>query len=156
MTWFSARTTSDGVVSASRDRVWSVLTDPHRVARLTPFVSSITADGDLWRWEMTGVQVLGRPFHPCFTERMTFDEPTRIDYTHAPPDGTHERTGVEGTYRIADQAGETHLSIELTVHADLPLPRASGPAVRAAMRAVMGTMGAGFERSFRRELARTG
>jgi carbon monoxide dehydrogenase subunit G len=152
MAWFTASTTSDGVVSASREEVWAVLTDAATVARLTPFVRTIEADGDRWRWEMTSVPVLGRGFTPCFTERMVFDRPARIDYTHDPPEGHDERTGVEGTYLLTETPRGTHLSIELHVSADLPLPRASGPAVRTAMRAVMGTMGIGFERAFRREL----
>ena len=152
MAWFTASTTSDGTVSASREQVWSVLTDPATVARLTPFVRSIEAHGDLWRWEMTSVPVLGRAFTPRFTEQMTFDRPARIDYTHAPPATAPEQAGVEGSYVLTDTGGGTHLAIELRVSADLPLPRASGPAVRAAMRAVMRTMGIGFERAFRREL----
>jgi uncharacterized protein YndB with AHSA1/START domain len=152
MAWFTASTTSDGVVSAPREQVWAVLTDPATVARLTPFVRTIDADGDRWRWHMTSVPVLGRAFTPCFTERMVFDRPARIDYTHEPPAAQDERTGVEGTYLLTETPRGTHLSIELNVSADLPLPRPSGPAVRAAMRAVMGTMGIGFERAFRREL----
>lgn len=152
MAWFTASTTSDGLVSASREDVWEVLTDPGTVARLTPFVRSITAEGEHWRWEMTSVPVLGRAFTPSFTELMVFDRPARIDYTHAPPEDRTEQAGVEGCYRLTEREAGTHLLIELRVSADLPLPRASGPAVRTAMRAVMGTMGIGFERAFRREL----
>ena len=101
---------------------------------------------------MTSVPVLGRAFTPVFTERMAFDRPSRIDYTHAPPEGVSEQAGVAGRYTLTERDAGTHLAIRLEVSADLPLPRVSGPAVKAAMRAVMGTMGIGFERGFRREL----
>ena len=154
MGWFRASTTSNGVVPASREEVWAVLTDPATVASMTPMVRSITpvGAGDQWRWEMTNVPVLGWSFTPCFTERMTFTDHTRIDFSHAPPPGSAERTGVEGCYTLTDVADGTHLAIELTVDAELPLPRMAGPAVRAAMKTVMATMAVGFERNFRREL----
>ena len=152
MTWFTASTTSEGVVSASREDVWAVLTDPATIARITPFVRSIEADGDRWTWHMTSVPVLGRAFTPVFTERMVFDPPARIDYAHEPPDGATEQAGVAGRYTLTETGAGTHLAIRREVSADLPLPRVSGPAVKAAMRAVMGTMGIGFERGFRREL----
>ena len=57
-----------------------------------------------------------------------------------------------GRYTLTDTDDGTHLAIRLEVSADLPLPKVSAPAVKAAMRAVMGTMGIGFERGFRREL----
>lgn len=156
MPWFRASTTSSGVVTASRAEVWSVLTDPSTVASLTPLVSRIHADGDLWRWEMTSVPVLGRSFTPRFTERMTFTDKSRIEFTHEPRRGAKERTGVEGCYSLEDVSQGTHLCIELTVDADLPIPRAADPAVRAAMKAVMATMGVGFERHFRRKLGEPG
>ena len=152
MAWFRASTTSDGVVPSSRDEVWAVLSDPDTVASITPFVRSISASGDLWRWEMTSLPVLGQAFTPCFTERMTFTDLSRIDFTHEPPAGSSERTGVEGCYTLTEVAEGTHLAIELTVDADLPMPRLAGPAVRAAMKTVMATMGVGFERSFRKQL----
>ncbi|MGA9749457.1 MAG: hypothetical protein WBQ50_18555 [Nocardioides sp.] len=149
---FTATTTSHGVVPSSRAEVWSVLTDADLVARLTPFVHSISTDGDLWRWQLTSLPVLGTSVTPAFTEQMTFVETSQIDYSHAPPHGRNERYGVEGRYALADADGGTELSISLEVCAELPMPRVSGPAVRAAMGAVIGTMGAGFERNFRRHL----
>lgn len=152
MTWFTATTTSEGVVSASRADVWAALTDADLVARLTPLVHSITVDGDRWRWQLAALPVLGTSVTPAFTEQMTFTDKSRIDYTHAPRAGKPERYGVEGRYDLADTDAGTELYITLSVSADLPMPRVSGPAVRAAMRRVMATMGAGFERGLRKHL----
>jgi carbon monoxide dehydrogenase subunit G len=155
MAWFTAQHTTSGVVPSPRAAVWSVLTDPDLVARLTPFVHAITSDGDLWRWEMTSLPVLGTSITPAFTERMTFRDLERIDFTHDPVHGADERTGVEGSYTLSDTDDGTHLAIVLEVRTQLPMPRAAAPAVRAAMRTVMGTMGVGFEHGFRRHLATT-
>ncbi len=156
MATFTATTTSEGVVPSPRAEVWSVLIDPELIGRLTPFVDSISADGDLWRWQLTSLPVLGTSVTPAFTEQMTFTDKSAIDYTHAPPAGKSERFGVEGHYVLSDHTDGTHLSISLEVCADLPFPRVSGPAVRAAIRAVMGSMGTGFERNLRRHLATPG
>ncbi|QNN51288.1 SRPBCC family protein [Nocardioides mesophilus] len=154
---FSTSVASDGVVSASPDTVWKVLTDPERITRMTPLLHRIDlVDGreDLWRWQLATVPVTGMTVVPCFTERMRFAEPTRIDYTHEPQGGTQERTGVEGWYELTEVTDGTHLALGLTVHAELPLPRLATPAVRGAMHAVMGTIGAGFSRNLVRELER--
>jgi hypothetical protein len=37
MTRFTGTTNSSGIVTASRDEVWELLTDPAAVARLTPY-----------------------------------------------------------------------------------------------------------------------
>lgn len=153
MPWFSASTSSSAVVAAPRQAVWAALTDPGVVADLTPMVRSITASGDLWRWELVRVPVLGLSVAPAFTEQMTFTDGSRIDYAHAPPSGSTERTGVEGWYELADaDDGGTSLAISLTVSTELPVPRVAGPAVRTAMGGVMATMGTGFSRNLRRHL----
>ncbi len=152
MNWFAAETKSDGVVPADRAEVWRLLTDPDTVAEMTPLLAGIEADGDLWRWRMTRLPVLGMAFCPEFTERMKFVDQERIDYSHAPPPGSHETAGAEGWYELSDVDDGTHLAIGLTIKVALPLPRASGPAVRAAMRAVFATMGAGFSRNLHRRL----
>ncbi|MGZ4447336.1 MAG: SRPBCC family protein [Nocardioides sp.] len=148
MTRFSARTEARAVVDASREDVWAALRDPDLVARLTPFVRRITAattgDVEHWHWELSGLDVLGVKVSPAFTERMTFDEPGRIEFTHAPPDGGTERSGVEGWYDLAEQGDGTVLSTRLEVCVDLPLPRVSSVAVTTAMRGVMATMGERF------------
>lgn len=156
MTRFATTTASDGVVTASRETVWQVLTDPDLVTRMTPLLHRIHTDGDLWRWELAKVPVTGISIAPCFTERMRFDEPTRIDYAHEPPAGDEERTGVDGWYALREVDDGTHLAISLTIHADLPLPRLAAPAVKAAMHTVIATIGAGFSRNLTRELQRAG
>jgi hypothetical protein len=94
------------------------------------------------------VSVLGLKVAPAFTERMVFSEPDRIEFEHDPPAGTTEQAGVAGWYALAPVPGEadaaTELVTELEITLDLPLPRASGPAVRAAMRKVIDTMGDRF------------
>lgn len=147
MATFKATTTAQAVVEAPRQAIWDVLVDPDLVADLTPFLKRITADGDLWRWEMSGLEVLGRSVAPAFTERMVFDELERIDFRHEPPAGATEKSGVEGWYDLSEVEGGTHLATSLEIRLDLPLPRVSSPAVTAAMKGVMGTMGDRFSRN---------
>ncbi|MCW2794055.1 MAG: Polyketide cyclase / dehydrase and lipid transport [Nocardioides sp.] len=147
MTTFRATTTAEAVVAAPRQAIWDVLVSPELVAELTPFLKGITADGDLWRWEMSGLDVLGVKVAPAFTERMVFDELERIDFRHEPPQGTTERSGVEGWYDLSDADGGTHLATSLEIRLDLPLPKMSSPAVTAAMKGVMGQMGDRFSRN---------
>jgi hypothetical protein len=117
------------------------------VARLTPFVRSIDGSGDHWVWRMSGIHVLGHGFAPTFTERMTYDEPSRIEFHHDPPEGKPERAGVNGWYALAPaDGGQTRLETSLEICVDLPLPRAAGPAVRRAMKGVMATMGDRFSK----------
>lgn len=149
MTRFTERTTAEAVVEAPRQAIWDVLVDPGLVARLTPFVRRITAAGDHWRWELTGLDVLGVKVAAQFTERMRLQHLERIGFTHDPPDGVRERSGVEGWYVLADRStrdrGEaTSLATSLEITLDLPLPTLSSPAVRRAMRGVIGTMGDRF------------
>src|SRR4249919_213780 len=102
MSTFSATTDSEAVVPADREAIWAALTDPDLLPRLTPLLRSIEADGDRWRWEMSRVSVLGVSLIPSFTERMSFDAPHRIEYTHAPPAGRNERTGADGWYELTE------------------------------------------------------
>jgi carbon monoxide dehydrogenase subunit G len=144
MARFSADTHAVAVITASRDQVWEVLTDPALIARMTPFARTITADGEHWRWELSGLKVLGVGVAPAFTERMTYDEPRRIDFRHDPPAGGTERAGVEGWYALEEVADGTRLETSMQVCVDLPLPRAAGGAVRRAMTAVLDQMGDRF------------
>jgi carbon monoxide dehydrogenase subunit G len=150
MTSFSARTRAEAVVLASQQEIWDALVDPTLMARFTPFLNNITADGDRWLWEMSGLNVLGVKVAPSFTERMRFTEPDRIEFHHEPPPGANEKAGVEGWYALTpvdsgDQPA-TELVTELEITLDLPLPKASGRAVRATMRKVIDTMGDRFSR----------
>ena len=152
MAWFEAETESKAVVAAPPEAIWAALSDPATVARLTPLVHAIEADGDLWRWQLARVPVLGLAVSPAFTEHMKFEEPHRIDYTHAPPPGHVEHAGVEGCYVLEKVDRGTHLAVAMTVGVELPLPRATGIVVRTAMRTVIATMGAGFSRNLLRHL----
>ncbi len=147
MARFSADTRAEAVVAAPRSKIWAALTDPDLVAELTPFVRRITADGDHWRWELSGLSVLGVGVSPAFTEQMTYDEPHRIAFRHDPPAGATERSAVEGWYELEEVADGTRLTTALEITLDLPLPRASGRAVRAAMNAVIDQMGERFSRN---------
>jgi carbon monoxide dehydrogenase subunit G len=148
MTSFSAKTHAEAVVLARQAEIWTVLVDPLLMARFTPFLKRITADGDHWVWEMTGLNLLGLEVAPAFTERMVFTEPDRIEFHHDPPAGETERAGVEGWYSLAPadspDGPATRLVTDLEITVDLPLPKASGRAVRATMRKVIDTMGDRF------------
>jgi carbon monoxide dehydrogenase subunit G len=147
MTRFSADTRAEAVVAAPRAEIWGALTDPALIAELTPFVRRITADGEHWRWELSGLKVLGVGVEPAFTELMTYDEPQRIEFRHDPPDGETERSGVEGWYELVEVAEGTRLVTSLEITLDLPLPRASSRAVKAAMGKVIDQMGERFSKN---------
>jgi carbon monoxide dehydrogenase subunit G len=162
VTRFRATKRSSAVVPFDRAAVWAVLIEPSLVARLTPMVRSIEADGDLWRWRLAPIEVLGRSIGLSFTEHMELTPQERIRYSHA-PDGD-ERAGVEGTYTLADAraAGQdrgegdgTRLGMVLEVHVDLPFPSLARPAVQASMHAVLATMGTGFAHQLERHLRST-
>lgn len=152
MNRFSARTDSEAVVAADRESIWAALTDPDVLPRLTPLLRRIETDGDLWRWELTRIGVLGVSVSPCFTERMRFDPPERIEYTHDPPPGRREHAAAEGWYRLTEVAGGTRLRISLTLFVDLPLARAAGPAVTRVMNTVMTRTGDRFAGNLVRHL----
>lgn len=147
MTWFSAKRTSSAVVTADRERVWALLSDPDAVAAMTPLVRRIEVDGDHWRWSMDEVPGVGVSLAPAFTVRLEADEPTRIAFTHDPPAGSRERAGVDGTYVLTEHAEGTLLDIELEVRVELPLSKLAKPAVKAAMDGVLASMGRGFGRA---------
>ncbi len=147
MASFSAKTRAEAVVLAPPEDIWAALVDPDLMAQFTPFLKRITADGEHWRWEMSGIDVLGVKVAPAFTEKMTFQEPDRIEFRHDPPAGAKEKAGVEGWYELTPVEGGTNLVTELEITLDLPLPKVSGSAVRAAMRKVIDTMGDRFSQN---------
>ena len=151
MTRFSARDRSTEVVRADRAAVWAALTDPELLPRLTPYLHSIDVDGDRWRWNMARIPVLGLSVAPSFTEKMTFDEPRRIEFTHDPDSG-QEKAGVEGTYELEEVDNGTRLAIDIDICVDLPLPGLSRSAVQGAMRGVIGVMGRRFATNLLRHL----
>lgn len=144
MARFTASTRSDALVKADRMKIWDVLTDPELLPKLTPYLARIVAEGDHWRWEMVKLPVLNLTIAPSFTERMTFEEGKRIEFTHDPPAGAKERAAAEGWYELRETDEGTELSIDLTLAVDLPLPRASAPAVNRVMQRVMDGMGDKF------------
>jgi uncharacterized protein YndB with AHSA1/START domain len=155
VTTFTVSTTSDATVEAERSRVWEALTDPELLPRLTPYLRRIderTEDGVVrWTWHLVRIPVLGSMVSPSFTEVMTYDEPSRIDFVHD-PERTDEKAGVEGRYDLSEVAGGTHLEIRLGISVDLPFPRIAKPAVHTAMRAVVATMGVRFSHNLVRHL----
>lgn len=145
MTWFEQSITSSATVDATQDQVWAALTDPDLLAKLTPFLKHIEAHGDTWVWTMGAVSIMGTDLAPTFTEQMSFTEKSRIEFTHQPPEGEREWAGVEGVYTLGDAgSGQTALGIELGVSVDLPFPKATGPAVRSALKGILGGMGKKF------------
>jgi carbon monoxide dehydrogenase subunit G len=149
---FTARDRSTEVVQADQGALWKALTDPDLLPRLTPYLHSIEADGDRWRWNMARIPVLGVSVAPSFTERMTFDEPRRIGFTHD-PDSDQEKAGVEGTYLLEKADGGTRLSIDIDICVDLPLPGMARGAVERAMRGVIAVMGRRFAANLLRHLS---
>lgn len=152
MTAFSASTTAEAVVPAERQRIWDVLIDPDLVAKMTPFVRSIKADGDYWIWSMSGLEVAGVGFAPVFTERMTLKNLERIEFVHEPPNGGQEKAGVHGWYDLSEADGGTLLKTSLEICADIRAPKFSGPAVRSTMKGVMATMGDRFSKNLLKHL----
>ncbi|MGJ9421552.1 SRPBCC family protein [Aeromicrobium sp. CF3.5] len=152
MTWFTAERESTAVVAADRAAIWAILTDPDVLARLTPLLERIEASGDHWVWHLKTIEVLSERLVPTFTEKMTFDEGSRIEFTHDPPAGSSERAGVEGRYDLVDVDGGTQVSIRLEISVDLPLPKMTSPAVTTAMKAVIASMGNGFAKRLNAEL----
>jgi carbon monoxide dehydrogenase subunit G len=145
MARFTATTSRQAVVPAERVEVWQVLTDPHLLPRLTPYLDRILVDGNRWRWEMSRLPVLSVSVAPSFTERMDFDPQERIDFSHEPPPGTKEKAAAEGTYTLEEVSPrETELSIDLTLTVDLPLPGVAAPAVGRVMQGVLDRMGEKF------------
>jgi hypothetical protein len=144
MTRFSARNDSKAVVEADRSAIWAVLTDPALLAELTPLLRRIDVDGELWRWQLIRLSVAGVGVSTTFTERMRFDDGRRIEFSHEPPAGVTERTGVNGFYDLSDAKDGTALHIRLSMHVDLPLSRAAKPLVVGTMNRAMRHTGERF------------
>ncbi len=145
MATFESTNVSEADVPAPREKIWEVVTSPELLARLTPLIKRITADGDLWCWQLKTISALGARVAPSFTEQMSFEDGHRLTYEHRPQPGKTERAGAEGTYALADLPdGGTHLSVNLTLHVELPLPRASRRAVEQVMATMMTRTGERF------------
>ncbi len=142
---FESTSASQADVPAPRSRIWAVVASPDRLAQLTPLIQRITAAGDLWCWQLKSVSAMGMQVAPSFTEHMAFEDERRITFEHRPPAGRSERAGAKGVYTLADMPdGGTHLSVEITVHVELPLPAISRRAVERAMGSMMARTGEKF------------
>ncbi len=137
------------------DAVWDLLCDPAAVARMTPMVARIEADGDTWVWHLRGVPLPGKVVDLTMTERMEFEPQRRIGFTHEPLTSGIV-AGAEGHYALEPAESGTTLTIDLTITARLPLPGMAGPAVRSAMSQVLRHMGDRFAANMLRELDRRG
>lgn len=153
MTAFSSRNQSTANVPASQEAIWAVLSDPDALARLTPLVRGITAEGDLWCWQLSGISALGISVEPAFTERMTFTDGSCIRFRPDPPFGDQQRAGATGRYELSERdGGVTHLAIDITIDVDLPLPKLSAKAVERVMATAMARTGDRFARNLYEQL----
>ena len=147
MSSFAAKTRAEAVVLAAQQDIWDALVSPELMARFTPFLERVIADGEHWRWELAGLDVLGVKVAPAFTERMELEPEDRIVFSHDPahPD---EMTAVEGTYVLSDhEDGGTDVSIDLEIACHLPLPGLTRPAVERVMAGVVKHMGTVYSRN---------
>ncbi len=151
MTRFTAHNRSTATLKSSRVEVWKALTDPELLPRLTPYLRTIEVDGDRWHWRMARIPVLGRSIGTSFTEVMSFEEPTRIDFVHDET-RTEEHTWVEGHYLLEEHGSGSKVSIDLGVTSELPFSRFARAGVEAAMGAVMAAMGRRFAQNLLRHL----
>jgi uncharacterized protein YndB with AHSA1/START domain len=152
MATFRARNSSSAVLRSSRSEVWAALTDADLIAKITPYVTSITVDGDRWVWRLATIPVLGLSVAPAFTEVMELHPEERIEFTHDPA-RSDEMTSVNGTYVLSDHAGGgTEVGIDLEIACNLPLPGLARPAVERVMAGVVKHMGAVFSRNLLKHL----
>lgn len=145
MATFSARNISTSTVPVTADQIWKQIADPASLTALTPLVRSIVVvEGDLWRWQLTGIEALGICVAPTFTERMQFIEPRLIRFNHETANGERERAGADGTYELTQRGDGTELKVDIALTVELPLPRLSAGAVERVMKASMQRTGKRF------------
>ena len=144
MASFTARNISTSTVPVSADRIWTHIADPASLTALTPMVRSIVVEGDLWRWQLAGIEALGVSVAPTFTERMEFIEPRLIRFNHENAHGEQERAGADGTYELTQRGDETELKVDIALTVELPLPRLSSRAVERVMTTSMQRTGKRF------------
>ncbi len=143
MASFTARNISTSTVPVPADMIWKQICDPASLTALTPLVRSIVVEGDLWRWQLMGIEALGVSVAPTFTERMEFIEPHLIRFKHETVN-EHERAGADGTYELTERGDETDLKVDNSLTVELPLPRLSAGAVERVMKASMQRTGKRF------------
>ncbi|HSB85283.1 MAG TPA: SRPBCC family protein [Ilumatobacteraceae bacterium] len=144
MASFTARNISASTVPVGADQIWRQISDPASLTALTPLVRSIVVEGDLWRWQLMGIEALGICVAPSFTERMEFIEPQLIRFNHETPRGKSERAGADGTYELTQRGEETELKVDIALTVELPLPRLSAGAVERVMKTSMQRTGKRF------------
>lgn len=151
MTRFSVRNRSVADIPARRIQIWDLISSPERLARLTPLVRTIRADGEQWCWQLTTISAFGVRVAPSFVELMRFDDQRTISFS--PAAGGDGRAGAEGDYRLSDNAdGTTRLAIDLTMSVELPLPGFLRGGVERLMASMMRKTGARFAQNVYREL----
>ena len=140
-------------VRSSVEEVWALLVQPDVLVRHTPFLHAIDDLGDgRWVWKVGGIRYPGGVFTSSFTERMSFDEPRSIVFSHEPA-SAHEHAGAEGRYELtALEDGGARLDIGLSVTVRLPAPRASRPVIGKAMDVVIAQMGKAFANGLLKDL----
>ena len=153
MATFSTSNRSAATVTAEVGAVWDVLTDPALIARLTPSCTRCTRRASTGSAAVTRIPVLGKSFSFTFRERMSFEEPHRIDFTHDPAPG-REAAGVVGWYALA------LVRLERTSRPRWRSPstcRSSvvRPAVVTAMKGVIALMGQRFSHNLLSHLRAT-
>jgi carbon monoxide dehydrogenase subunit G len=145
MARFESRNVSHATVPAPREDIWAIVTSPEALAELTPLIDRITADGDRWCWQLKRISALGVHVEPSFTEHMTFEDGRRMTFEHQAPPGKSEVAGAKGVYSLAERAdGGTDLSVDITIHVELPLPAFSRRAVQRVMASMMARTGDKF------------
>ena len=140
MATFSTRVRSGATVTAEVDAVWSALTDPDLLASFTPFLHTVRDEGVHWVWQLSRIPLLGSTFSFTFRERMHFQEPRHIAFSHDPAPGVPEAAGVDGWYALEPLPDATRLEASLEIRVDLPFPGVLRPAVTAAMKGVLAVM----------------
>ena len=124
--------------------------------RLTPYLSRIDATDEQgqerWTWHLVRIPLLGSMVSPSFTEVMTLRRAV-ADRLRPRPRADRREGRRRRPVRAEGGGQDTDLSIELSITVELPFPKVARPAVHAAMRAVIATMGARFSHNLVRHLS---
>ena len=100
--------------------------------------------------------MLGASFSFTFRERMDFDEPHRIDFTHDPAPGADESAGVVGWYALAPRPAGTHLETSMRDHRrPARSPASCARPSTTAMKGVIALMGQRFSHNLLTHLGAT-
>ena len=123
---FTARTEAKAVVAAERQAIWDALVDPGLLARMTPFVKSITADGDRWLWQMAASTSSASGSPRRSPSRWSSPSPTAsTSATTRRPASSEQRRRRRVVRTLADARAAPSWCTSLADHAELPLPRSA-------------------------------